>query len=97
MQVAVQKSGRKTATMDLNADGLVSVYGKTAQQRDSEVEIPELYELPMNAIMQLRDIRRHSLDAPLNNYLQGLINEIWKIAAEEEPWFAFCCQACEED
>lgn len=95
MKVAVVKCGKMTATMELSADGLVSVYGRTAQKRGSELEFPNLRELPMSDVMILRD--RRSVEDPLPEYLQAIVNEIWAEIAEDEPWFSFCCPSLEAE
>lgn len=95
MKVAVVKCGKMTATMELDNNGLVSVFGKTAQKRWSDVAVNDIMELPMSDIMLFRD--RRNPEEPLTGYLQSLVNEIWEQAAEDEPWFSFCCPHFAED
>lgn len=89
MKISIMKSGRQTATMEMTADGLISVYGKTAQKRSDNIEIHDIRELPISYVMALRD--RRSVDDPLPSYLQAIVDEIWQEVAEDEPWFSFCC------
>ena len=93
MKISIMKSGRQTATMEMTADGLISVYGKTAQKRSESIEIHDIKELPMSDVMVLRD--RRCVDDPLPSYLQAIVNEIWAEIAEDEPWFSFCCPSLE--
>ena len=88
MKIAILKCGRQTATMELTADGFVSVYGKTAQKRSSEISATNIAELPISDVMLFRD--RRSIDEPLTGYLQSIVDEIWEQVAEDESWFAFC-------
>jgi hypothetical protein len=90
MKIAVVKCGKMTATMEMDAFGLVSITGKTAQKRGTQAEAIEIAELPLDAVMQLRDRNHRNTDEPLTDYVQSLVNEIWEQVAEDEPWFAFC-------
>ncbi len=94
MKIAIVKCGRQTATMELNADGFVSVYGKTAQKRSESMECNDIRELPLSDVLLFQD--RRSPDEPLTPYLQSLIDEIWEEVAEDEPWFSFCVPAYAE-
>jgi len=88
MKVAVIKCGRQTATMEVSANGLVSVTGKTAQKRSESFSIADIAELSMHDVMILRD--RRDVNEPLPCHLQAIVNEIWEEIAEDEPWFSFC-------
>ena len=88
MKIAVITCGKMTATMELSNTGMISVLGRTIQKRGSEISINDIAELPMSDVMQFRD--RRSVDEPLTDYQQALVNEIWEQAAEDEPWFSFC-------
>ena len=88
MKIAVITCGKKTATMELNENGSVAVYGRTSQKRWSNLEFHDIAELPISDVMLFQE--RRSPDEPLTEYLQALVDEIWEEVAEDEPWFAFC-------
>ena len=88
MKIAVIKCGKMTATMELDENGVVNVYGRTAQKRSSDLEFPDIAELPISDVMLFQE--RRSPDEPLTPYLKSLVDEIWEQVAEDEPWFAFC-------
>lgn len=86
--------GKKIATMEMDADGLVSVFGKVKNRRCVEAEVMEILTLPQILVMEVRD--RRSLDVKPSDMLQGYIDEIWELAAEDELWFDFCLSSIME-
>jgi hypothetical protein len=74
--------------MELDENGVISVTGKTAQKRWSNLEFPNITELPMSDVMLFQD--RRDPDEPLTPYLKSIVDEIWEEVAEDEPWFSFC-------
>ena len=87
MKIVVVKCGKMTATREMDANGSISVSGRTAQKRWSDITFNDITELPLCDVMLLRDRKD---DEPLPDHLQALVNEIWQEVAEDEPWFAFC-------